>query len=108
MTTSFTTWHAPFLVPSHQARYNMAIANDAAPVIQAHMEANKHNICLADYASNKAATHSVIKFIQNTVNEIWYKDLKNLCTFYNSVTTATSTKTVVASTLSTSSSSLPR
>ena len=63
----------------------MAIVNDTTPVVHACMEAT-HNIRLADYASFKAAKRLVVKFIRDAVNEIWYKDLRDPRTFYNSVT----------------------
>ena len=79
------TWHAPFPVPGRPTRYDVAIANDATPVVRARMEA-AHNVRLADYASFEAAERAVVKFIRGAVDEIWYKDLKDPRTFYNSVT----------------------
>jgi hypothetical protein len=57
------------------------------PIVRARMEV-AHNTRLADYASFEAAERAVVKFIHDAINEIWYKDLKNPPTFYNSVTTA--------------------
>ena len=79
------TWHAPFPVPGRPTRYNVAIANNATPVMCARME-TAHNVHLADYASFEAAKRAVVKFIWDAVDEIWYKDLKDPRTFYNSVT----------------------
>ncbi len=75
-------------MPARPARYDAAIANDATPVVRARMEA-AHNTCLADYASFKAAERAIVKFIRDTIDKIWYKDLKNPRTFYNLVTAAT-------------------
>ena len=86
--TYLATWHAAFPVPARPARYDAAIANDATPVVRARMEA-AHNTRLADYASFEAAERAVVKFIRDAIDEIWYKDLKNPRTFYNSVTAAT-------------------
>jgi hypothetical protein len=48
-----------------------------------------HNTRLADYASFEATERAVMKFIRDAIDEIWYKDLKNPRTFYNSVTATT-------------------
>ena len=78
-----TTWHAPFPMPGCPTCYEVAIANNATPVIRTCMEA-EHNVLLMDYASFKAAKHAVMNFIRNAIDEI--KDLKDPWTFYNSIT----------------------
>jgi hypothetical protein len=45
-----------------------------------------HAVLLRDYASHEAAERGTVKFLRNTIDELWYKDLKNPRTFYNSVT----------------------
>jgi hypothetical protein len=58
------------------------------PNVRPCMEA-VHNIHLMDYASFEAAKCADIKFIQDSVDKIWYKDLKDPCTFYNYITMTT-------------------
>jgi hypothetical protein len=41
---------------------------------------------LDDYARYEAAEHGAAKFLRETVNEVWYNDLKDADTFYTKVT----------------------
>jgi hypothetical protein len=44
-----------------------------------------HKARLDNYASYKAAEHGAAKFLQETVNEVWFKDLKDANSFYTKV-----------------------
>ena len=81
------TWGQAFPRPDRPPSYDPAIPADALPVIRNRMEA-QHKDRLRDYASFEAAERAVTKFIRDSVDEIWYKDLKNPHTFYTSVTAA--------------------
>ena len=69
---------APGNVPRYLARpiHDATIANDATPIIQARMEAI-HVVILRDFTSHEAAECDMIKFLRNTINKLWYRDLKN-------------------------------
>ena len=41
---------------------------------------------MQDFASYEAAKRTVAKFIRDAVNEIWYRDLRDACSFYTNVT----------------------
>jgi hypothetical protein len=45
-----------------------------------------HSISLRDYALFTATEHGVKSFLQTIIDEIWYKDLKDPMSFYNTVT----------------------
>jgi hypothetical protein len=45
-----------------------------------------HKSRLNDYARYEAAKHGAAKFLHETVNEVWYNDLKDADTFYTKVT----------------------
>jgi hypothetical protein len=79
------TWGQPFTGPDRPTSYDPAIPADAPAVIRNRMEAT-HKDRIRDFASFEAAKRAVTKFIHNSVDEIWYKDLKNPQTFYTSVT----------------------
>ena len=74
------TWLTPFPVPARPTSYDTTIANDATPVVRTLMEA-VHAVLLHDYASHKAAKCGTVKFLRNTIDELWYKDLKKPRTF---------------------------
>jgi hypothetical protein len=78
------TWHEPFPKPAQPAAYP-AIADDATPVVRARSEAN-HARIIRDYKSYDAAERAVAKFIREAVDEVWYKDLKDVRSFYTNVT----------------------
>ena len=45
-----------------------------------------HAVLLRDCALHKAAKCGMVKVLWDTIDELWYKDLKNSHTFYNSIT----------------------
>jgi hypothetical protein len=45
-----------------------------------------HKSCLDDYTSYEMAKQGISKFLHNTIDEIWYNDLKDANTFYTKVT----------------------
>ena len=55
------------------------------PVIQNLMEA-AHTALSNDFNRLTAAEHGVVELIRDIVNELWYKDLKSIDTFYTHVT----------------------
>jgi hypothetical protein len=65
--------------------YNANIANNATTVVRVHAEA-VHNARLKDYASYEAAERGAAKFLRETVDEVWFNDLKDVDTFYTKVT----------------------
>ena len=50
----------------------------------ARMEA-VHSVLLCDFALHKTAERGTVMFLCDTIDKLWYKDLKKN-TFYNSVT----------------------
>jgi hypothetical protein len=84
-TISYTArWHEAFPRPNQPAAYP-TIADDASPVVRARSEA-KHARLVRDYKSYDAAERAVAKFIRDAIEEVWYKDLKDVRTFYTHVT----------------------
>ena len=84
-TLSYTAqWHQAFPWPNQPLAYP-TIDNNASSVIQARSKA-KHARIVRDYKSFDAAERAVSKFIRNAVEEVWYKDLKDVCLFYTNVT----------------------
>jgi hypothetical protein len=73
-----------FKRPVRLPLYDGSIANDATTVIRVQAEV-AHKACLDDYASYEAAERGASKFLQETVNEVWFKDLKDANTFYTKV-----------------------
>ena len=59
--------------------------DDATPVVRNRME-EAHTSLVADCNTYAAAKHGFVKLIQDIVNELWYKYLKTLNTFYTHVT----------------------
>ncbi len=47
-----------------------------------------HALVLCDFATYEATERAVAKFIRDTVDDMWYKDLKDARTLYNSVSAA--------------------
>jgi hypothetical protein len=45
-----------------------------------------HKSCLDDYARYEVAKRGAAKFLHETINEVWYNDLKDTDTFYTKVT----------------------
>jgi hypothetical protein len=82
-----------FKRPVQLPLYDGSIANDATTVVCIQAEA-AHKARLDNYASYKAAEHGASKFLQETVNEVWFKDTAaNLALTYTvSTLTATNKK----------------
>ena len=76
-----------FARPKRPLLFDDTIDATATPVVHARAKAI-HTAKLADYAAFKAAKNAVVKFIRTTVDETWYKDLKDLVSFYNAITAA--------------------
>ncbi len=57
------------------------IADNATTVVRVQAEA-AHKACLDNYASYKAAERGATKFLRETVDEVWLKDLKDADSFY--------------------------
>jgi hypothetical protein len=74
-----------FRRPIRLPLYDANIADDATTVVHVRAEA-AHNARLNDYASYKAAEHGAAKFLRETVDEVWFNDLKDTDTFYTKVT----------------------
>jgi hypothetical protein len=75
-----TTFVHPVCLPL----YNGTIANDATTVVRIHME-SAHKARLDNFASYKAAKHRAAKFLHDTIDKVWYNDLKDANTFYTKV-----------------------
>jgi hypothetical protein len=73
-----------FKRPIQLPLYDGNIADDATTVIRVRAEA-AHKARLDDYASYEAAERGAAKFLQETVNEVWFKDLKVADSFYTKV-----------------------
>jgi hypothetical protein len=79
-----TNHGATFVCPIRLPLYNSTIANNATMVIHVHAE-SAHKARLDNFASYKAAERRAAKFLRNTVNKVWYNDLKDADTFYTKV-----------------------
>ena len=64
------TWLTPFPVPARPTSYDTTIANDATPIVCAHMEA-VHAILLRNFGSHEATECSMVKFLCDTIDELW-------------------------------------
>lgn len=85
-TATYTaTYPAAFPRPARPAAYDATIADDATPVVRARSEA-AHNQRRADYETYAAAERGIKAFLQASVDELWYQDLKDPTSFYNAVT----------------------
>ncbi len=78
------TWGAAFPIPNRPPTYPV-IANDATPVVRARSEA-EYPVLARDYASFEAAERATAKFIQDSVDELWYRNLCHQRSFYTNVT----------------------
>ena len=85
-TTRYAADHGgnAFVIPIRLPLYDGSIADDATTVICVRSEA-AHKACLDDYASYEAAERGAAKFLRDSVEEVWYNDLKNSDTFYTKV-----------------------
>jgi hypothetical protein len=73
-----------FKRPNCLPLYDSSIANNATTVVRLRAE-SAHKSRLNDYARFKAAKHGAAKFLRETVDEVWYNDLKDADTFYTTV-----------------------
>ena len=76
---------ASFRRPGRLPLYKVSIADDATTVLRVRAEA-AHKARLDDYASYEAAERGASKFLRDTVDEVWFNDLKDADTFYTKVT----------------------
>jgi hypothetical protein len=83
--TYLVTWGQAFVQLVRPTAYDLTINNAATLVVRNQMEAS-HNLRLQDYATCVAAKKGPAKFIHDSVNETYYKDLQHATIFYNSVT----------------------
>jgi hypothetical protein len=74
-----------FKHPNCLPLYQSSIADDATMVMCIRAE-SAHKSRLDDYARYKAAKCGAAKFLHETVNKVWYNDLKDADTFYTKVT----------------------
>jgi hypothetical protein len=86
-TARYTTNHGgnAFKRPNRLPLYDSSIANNATTVVRIHAE-SVHKSRLNNYTRYKAAEHGTAKFLCETVDEVWYNDLKDADTFYTKVT----------------------
>ncbi len=73
-----------FKRPDRLPLYDSSIADDATTVVRVCAE-SAHKFRLDNYTMYKAAEHGAAKFLRETVNEVWYNDLKDADTFYTKV-----------------------
>jgi hypothetical protein len=69
---------ATFRHPVRLPLYDASIADDSTTVVRVRAEA-AHKACLNDYAS-------YAKFLRESVDGVWFNDLKDADTFYTKVT----------------------
>jgi hypothetical protein len=75
---------ATFVRPVRLPLYNSSIANNAPTVICICAEL-AHQARLDNYASYKLAEQGAAKFLRETVDKVWYNNLKDANTFYTKV-----------------------
>ncbi len=84
------TWYATnhsgatFVRPIRLPLYDGSIPNNATMVVHICME-TAHKARLNSYASYKAAKRGAAKLLCDTINEVWYNDLKDADTFHTKV-----------------------
>jgi hypothetical protein len=71
-----STFRRPIRLPL----YDASIADDATTVVRVHSEA-AYKARLNDYASYEAAERGAAKFLRESVDEVWFNDLKDADTF---------------------------
>ncbi len=74
-----------FRRPVRLLLYDASIADDATTVVRVRSEA-AHKARLNDYASYEAAERGAAKFLHESIDEVWFNDLKDADTFYTKVT----------------------
>jgi hypothetical protein len=72
---------ATFVRPICLPLYNGTTTNNATTVVCVCTEL-AHKACLDNFTSYKAAKRGAAKFLRDTVNKVWYNDLKDANTFY--------------------------
>ena len=77
------TWGQAFVPPARPPAYPV-IADDASAVVRARSEA-LHARLVTDYESWDAAERAVSKFIREAIDEVYYRDLRHVRSFYTSV-----------------------
>jgi hypothetical protein len=75
---------ATFVSPVRLPLYDSSIANNATTVIRIRTE-SAHKARLDNFASYKGAERGAAKFLHETVNKVWYNNLKDANTFYTKV-----------------------
>ena len=75
---------ASFVIPTRLPLYDSTIADDATTVVRVRAEA-AHKARLDDFASYEAAKRGAAKFLRDSVEEVWFNDLKDADTFYTKV-----------------------
>ena len=73
-----------FVIPTRLPLYDSTIADDATTVVCVCTEA-AHKARLNDFAHLQAAERGVAKFLRESVEEVWFDDLKDADTFYTKV-----------------------
>jgi hypothetical protein len=73
-----------FVHPVHLSLYDGSIVDIATTAVHVQAE-SAHKACLNDFASYKAVKCWANKFLRETVDKVWYNDLKDTDTFYTKV-----------------------
>jgi hypothetical protein len=73
-----------FKCPDRLPLYDSSIANNATTVVRVRAE-SAHKSHLDNYARYKVAKRGAAKFLCETVDVVWYNDLKDADTFYTKV-----------------------
>jgi hypothetical protein len=85
-TTRYAADHGgnAFAIPTRLPLYDGSIADNATTVVRVRAEA-AHKARLDDFASYEAAERRAAKFLRDSVDEVWYNNLKDADTFYTKV-----------------------
>jgi hypothetical protein len=85
-TTRYAADHGgnAFAIPTRLPLYDGSIADNATTVVRVRAEA-AHKARLNDFATYEAAKRGAAKFLRDSVDEVWYNDLKDADTFYTKV-----------------------
>jgi hypothetical protein len=83
----YTTNHGgnAFKCPDRLPLYDSSIADNATMVVHIRAE-SAHKSRLNNYARYEAAERGAAKFLRETVDKVWYNNLKDADTFYTKVT----------------------
>jgi len=77
-----------FVRPANPGPYDLAIPDDATPVVRNQMEA-AHTVLINDFNTFEAAEEGIKAFLLANIDETWLKPLRDATTFYNNVTAYT-------------------